>query len=112
MYRDFDNFEERTFKVKKKQGNGQQVMSSLGAIHFKGSVYIYMYVYSICTHCTVYSISVITVWLITASSGAKRFLKANKICTKKYINFPQHLFTILLFLLASMQKIFVCFRVS
>ena len=31
MYRDFDNFEKRTFKVKKKKkGNGQQVMSSLG----------------------------------------------------------------------------------
>ena len=56
MYRDFDNFEERTFKVKKKKKRKRTAGNVVTrgdtrymAIDFKGSVYIYMYIYSICT---------------------------------------------------------------
>ena len=50
MYRDFDNFEERTFKVKKKTRKrtaGNVVTrgdTRYMAIDFKGSVYIYVYI--------------------------------------------------------------------
>ena len=50
MYRDFDNFEERTFKVKKKKRKrtaGNVVTrgdTRYMAIDFKGSVYIYVYI--------------------------------------------------------------------